>query len=258
MNTLEFRPETTLREIVNTDYGYSQIFEKFRIDFCCNGHRTLQQAAQDAEIPVEHLISTLQDAQLPTNQQAHADASPADPTTAAGVDKHSDEATQHSNNRVLSAQAHDIVDIHHSYCWLEMPELQELVHKVARVHGDAHPELAKVKEFFDTVVEEMSEHLSREERFVFPAISAMERTGTAATNLDHELRALMSEHDAAGTLMRTIAELTDGFTSPNDACPSYQMMNERLAKFRSDLHLHVHKENNQLFPQALEYSKALG
>lgn len=57
-----------------------------------------------------------------------------------GVDKHSDEATQHSNNRVLSAQAHDIVDIHHSYCWLEMPELQELVHKVARVHGDAHPE----------------------------------------------------------------------------------------------------------------------
>ncbi|MDK4250238.1 DUF542 domain-containing protein [Corynebacterium pseudodiphtheriticum] len=258
MNTLEFRPETTLREIVNTDYGYSQIFEKFRIDFCCNGHRTLHQAAQDAEIPVEHLIGTLQDAQLPTNQQAHADASPADPAAAAGVDKHSDEATQHSNNRVLSAQAHDIVDIHHSYCWLEMPELQELVHKVARVHGDAHPELAKVKEFFDTVVEEMSEHLSREERFVFPAISAMERTGTAATNLDHELRALMSEHDAAGMLMRTIAELTDDFTSPDDACPSYQMMNERLAKFRRDLHLHVHKENNQLFPQALEYSKALG
>lgn len=256
MNTLEFRPETTLREIVNTDYGYSQIFEKFRIDFCCNGHRTLQQAAQDAEIPVEHLISTLQDTQLPTNQQAHADANPE--AAAAGVGKHSDEATQHANARVLSAQAHDIVDIHHSYCWLEMPELQELVHKVARVHGDAHPELAKVKEFFDTVVEEMSEHLSREERFVFPAISAMERTGTAATNLDHELRALMSEHDAAGTLMRTIAELTDDFTSPNDACPSYQMMNERLAKFRSDLHLHVHKENNQLFPQALEYSKALG
>ena len=128
----------------------------------------------------------------------------------------------------------------------------------AAVHGDAHPVLAKVKKFFDTVVEEMSEHLSREERFVFPAISAMERTGTAATNLDHELRALMAEHDAAGMLMRTIAELTDGFTSPDDACPSYQMMNERLAKFRSDLHLHVHKENNQLFPQALEYSKTLG
>ena len=253
MNTLEFHPETTLREIVNTDYGYSQIFEKFRIDFCCNGHRTLQQAAQDAEIPVEHLISKLQDAQLPTNQQAHADANPANPATAAGVGKHSDEDTQHSNARVLSAQAHDIVDIHHSYCWLEMPELQELVHKVARVHGDAHPELAKVKEFFDTVVEEMSEHLSREERFVFPAISAMERTGTAATNLDP-----MSEHYAAGTLMRTIAELPHDFTSPNDACPSYQMMNKRLAKFRSDLHLHVHKENNQPFPQALEYSKALG
>ncbi|WP_049167985.1 DUF542 domain-containing protein [Corynebacterium propinquum] len=255
MNTLEFRPGTTLREIVNTDYGYSQIFEKFHIDFCCNGHRTLHQAAADAEIPVEHLISTLHDAELPSNQGTLADASPANPGS---VDKHSDQATQHANARVLSAQAHDIVDIHHSYCWLEMPELQELVHKVARVHGDAHPELAKVKEFFDTVVEEMSEHLSREERFVFPAISAMERTGTAATNLDHELRALMAEHDAAGMLMRTIAELTDGFTSPDDACPSYQMMNERLAKFRSDLHLHVHKENNQLFPQALEYSKALG
>lgn len=142
MNTLEFRPETTLREIVNTDYGYSQIFEKFHIDFCCNGHRTLHQAAADAEIPVEHLISTLHDAELPSNQGTLADASPANPGS---VDKNSDQATQHANARVLSAQAHDIVDIHHAYCWLEMPELQELVHKVARVHGDAHPELAKVK-----------------------------------------------------------------------------------------------------------------
>ena len=245
MNTLEFHPETTLREVVNTNYGYSQIFDKFRIDFCCNGHRTLAQAAADTEVPVEHLIATLGDAELPSS------------TAAADVDKQTAGA-EAENNRVLSSQAHDIVDIHHSYCWLEMPELQELVHKVARVHGEAHPELAKVKAHFDTVVKEMSDHLSHEERFVFPAISAMERTGTAANNLDNELRALMSEHDAAGMLMRTIAELTDDFTSPDDACPSYQMMNERLAKFRNDLHLHVHKENNQLFPQALEYSKALG
>lgn len=89
-------------------------------------------------------------------------------------------APESENSRNRAAFAHDIVDTHHAYMWEEMPRLEALVDKVHRVHGDGHPELAKVNELFAEAVTALDPHMTKEERIVFPAISRMEKTGHLA------------------------------------------------------------------------------
>ena len=51
-------------------------------------------------------------------------------------------------------------------------------------------------------------------------------------------------------------ELTAGFEPPDDACNTYRVMLDALAQLQRDTHQHVHKENNILFPRALELEAA--
>lgn len=162
----------------------------------------------------------------------------------------------------LAGLAHEIVDLHHAYLWEEMPRLQALVTKVHGVHGGSHPELTQVRSKYESLVAELDEHLTNEERVVFPAISRLERTqqavlvrGQALADL---IQQLIDEHDVAGELLAEINTLTQGFTPPEDACTSYRMMLSGLHEMQSDLHIHIHKENNVLFPKVLELAERLG
>src|SRR5699024_1161466 len=143
-----------------------------------------------------------------------------------------------------------------AWTWEEMPRLEALVDKVARVHGDRHPELAEVKTTYEQVVAELEPHMTREERVIFPAISRMEKTQApvrlSSGDLGDALRQLIAEHDVVGELLARIRRLTGDHTPPQDACGSYRAMLTGLAELEHDVHQHVHKENNLLFPRVLQ------
>lgn len=219
----------SLGDLVTADPRRARILETYGLDYCCGGGLSLSEAAAQAGLDAQSIATALD---LPGEAQ---------PMTWQSSD--------------LSGLAHEIVDLHHSYLWDEMPRLEALVTKVRDVHSAAHPELIQVHSTFQQLVAELDEHLTHEERVVFPAISRLERTQQPVVARDQPLAALIQqlidEHDVAGQLLVQINTLTQGFATPQDACTSYRMMLTGLHEMETDLHLHIHKENNVLFPKVL-------
>ncbi len=223
----------SLGDLVAQDPRRSRILGDLGIDYCCNGHRTLEEAVVAAGLDVGEVAAALD--------------LPADP---AGAVRESTGRRPGGNSEL----AHEIVDTHHAYMWAEMPRIAELLAKVVSVHGDVHPELVEVQEVFTGALSDLEPHMTKEERSVFPAISRLERGGRAAAggSLAEPIAALRREHEAIGRTLKRLRELTTGYTPPADACASYRALYSALAEMEHDLHVHIHKENNILFPSVLE------
>ncbi len=228
ITTMTVDISATLGDLVTEDPRRSRVLEKFGVDYCCSGQRSLADAARDAGLDLAEVTRALD---LP------------DPAPAA-------QGHQALDNAVL---AHDIVDTHHAYMWDEMPRLQALVDKVHKVHGDRHPELVRVQAAFTEAVTALDPHMTTEERVIFPAISRLEKTQApvAFGSFAKPIEELRAEHDAVGKLFKELRYLTDGYAAPDDACNSYRAMLKGLEEMELDLHEHIHKENNILFPRVL-------
>jgi regulator of cell morphogenesis and NO signaling len=132
--------------------------------------------------------------------------------------------------------------------------------KVAKVHGEAHPEMREVAHLFHEVADEMTTHMAKEEHILFPYIVALEQakranTSTPATpfgTVRNPIRMMEAEHESAGDAMARIRSLTSGYAIPAGACTTYRVCLQELEAFERDLHEHVHLENNILFPRAVE------
>lgn len=216
----------SLGDLVTEDSRRSRVLEKFGLDYCCNGADSLADASKAAGIDIDAVIAALDLPDVPASA----------PGTA-------------GDNASL---AHDIVDTHHAYMWEEMPRLAALVEKVYRVHGERHPELKQVHAAFFKAMSALEPHMTAEERSVFPTISKLEKgqPATGADVLSATLDRLVDEHQEVGDLFHEIKRLTGGYTWPADGCNSYKMMLEGLSEMELDLHEHIHKENNILFPAA--------
>ena len=224
MNT---NTHATLADLVLEDARRARVLESLSLDYCCHGHRPLDEAVAEAGLDLAEVRAALD---LPGEAPVAPTAAPGDAT----------------------ALAHDVVDTHHAWMWEEMPRLLALTEKVAGVHGDNHPELAEVHATYAKAVSELEPHMTTEERVVFPAISRMERGQAPTTDVGVRLRQLRDEHQAVGDLFAHLRTLTDDWTPPADACGSYRGMLDGLAAMERDLHEHIHKENNVLFPRAAE------
>ena len=222
----------TLADLVIEDGRRARVLERFGLDYCCQGHRSLADATAEGDLDLAAVAKALD---LP-------EASAQEP----------------ARTPERAALAHDIVDTHHAYMWDEMPRLQALVKKVHQAHGDRHPELATVDELFAEAVTALDPHMTKEERVVFPAISRLEKTGSpgASGPLADQIDLLVQEHTVVGDLFKEINASTDGYAMPEDGCASYRAMLDGLREMELDLHEHIHKENNILFPGALELERA--
>jgi regulator of cell morphogenesis and NO signaling len=228
----------TLGDLVTENPGRARVLERFGIDYCCHGQRSLSEAADESGLDLAEVASAL---------DLSAEATEAAASGAGTVPLEN------------AALAHDIVDTHHSYMWEEMPRLQALVDKVHSVHGERHPELAGVRAAYADAVAALDPHMTTEERVVFPAISRLEKAQapTSFGSFVEPVAQLRAEHDAVGVLFKEIRSLTGGYAAPEDACGSYRAMLKGLEEMELDLHEHIHKENNILFPRLLELEKQL-
>lgn len=223
-----FTSDQILGDIVTADPSTTRILSRFGVDFCCHGQRTLDDACAADGVDTDELLAALNSSGAPAQRADWADFDDA------------------------ALIAH-IVATHHRFLWDEFPRLAELVDKVARVHGPNHTELAQVRDIFHKLRAGMEPHLRTEETMLFPEISLL--AGRPDRPLPDEVRtelaANQQEHDNAGHLLAELRQLTDGYAVPADACASYTAMLAGLADLESDIHLHVHKENNVLFPRVL-------
>jgi regulator of cell morphogenesis and NO signaling len=115
--------------------------------------------------------------------------------------------------------------------------------------------LVEVRRVFESFQSEMASHTKEEDEAVFPAIRRLESANgdkpAAAANLKAWFDKLGSEHENAGAALARFKELTDTYTSPDWACNTFRALYDGLAQLEKNMHQHVHKENNVLFPRAL-------
>lgn len=232
----------TIGEIVAEDYRAAGAFKKFGLDFCCGGKRTVAEACTKKGVDVQELEQELRSALRRAAGEADYASWPAD------------------------LLVEYIVSMHHRFVRDKLPEIESYARKVAKVHGRSYPAIEEMLEVFLRLRDEMSDHLDKEEELLFPYIKRLveaESKGRAPeAGLDEGTPAqavamLESEHEEAGRLMARLEELSDGFTPPEDACPTFRVYFKNLEGFRDDLHKHVHLENNILFPRALELHERL-
>lgn len=234
--------DETLGSIAAGDLRKAQVFKKFGLDFCCGGKKTVRQACAEKGIDVTQVELALQQADhLATSHHLpYKDWKP-------------------------SFLADYIVNTHHSYVSNTLADLVAYATKVARVHGGRHPELVPVLQLVSDIRDEMLSHMDKEENILFPYIRQLElasEKNSAAPSahfgtVQNPVNMMEHEHETVGDAMARIRELTHDYSLPEDACTSYSFLYRLLEEFENDLHIHVHLENNILFPKALEMEKNL-
>jgi regulator of cell morphogenesis and NO signaling len=229
---------TTVGQLVVENPARARVFGKLGIDYCCGGKKTLYEACAKIGLDAATVIAVL-DA---TEQRASAPAA-VDWSTAS-----------------LKSLCENIVSTHHAFLKRELPRLHPLVEKIARVHGEDHPEMIEVLHVFAGLRAEMEQHMMKEERILFPMIIQREE-GFAGENhcgsIGNPIAVMEHEHDSAGAALARIRELTGGYVAPESACNTYRGVLTSLSEIESDMHTHVHKENNILFPRALELEQTV-
>ncbi len=236
-------PKETLGQIAAKDIRKAQVFKKYGLDFCCGGKKTLDQACAEKGLDLLAVERELQ----------QADHLAASTRPIPYQDWSSDFLADY------------IVNTHHSYVKRVLPDMRHYAAKVQRVHGDRHPELNTIQPLVEALANELSSHLVKEEQILFPYIKELvavknQKDGLTASrfgSIENPVHMMEHEHDTAGSILEQIRQLTDNYTLPQDACASYDLLYRMLSEFEEDLHLHVHLENNILFPAAIDLEKSL-
>ena len=224
---------TPLREIVARDFRAGAILDRYGLDYCCGGALTLGEGCQKRGISVERVASDLEALDPHTREEPEQDP-------AALIDR--------------------IVSRHHAYVRGAMPAIQHHLAKVVAAHGVHHPELRLVEARFSKLATDLSLHMVKEERVLFPYVRALADAVSLGAppppdmfgTVQNPIRMMEVEHQEAGQDVETIRELTHGYAIPPDACATYSVVLRELDAFEKDLHVHVHLENNVLFPKAVE------
>ncbi|HEY0897109.1 MAG TPA: iron-sulfur cluster repair di-iron protein [Sphingobacteriaceae bacterium] len=235
--------EETIGEMVTKDYRKAQVFRKLGIDFCCGGKKTLSEVSRKKGISVETIKEEL--AAMERSETA---------SCGLNFDKWE-----------IDFLAEYIINTHHGYAKENIPFISEMAAKVARVHGEHHPELPAVAEAFARIAQDLSLHMVKEEKILFPFIKELVQVKKTGGKLEDKavgpvvnpIRVMEMEHEQVGEDMEEIRTLTSNYTLPADACSSYTILFRKLEEFEDDLHKHVHLENNILFPKAIAIEKEL-
>jgi len=233
--------DTPVGSIVVERLGRASVFERLGIDYCCHGATPLEKACAERSLDVDHVLAEI----------AESDQR--------GVNEDVDRVDYSA--MPAGDLADQIVATHHVYLRRELPRLSELIDKVVATHSSNHPELVEVRQTFAALRQELEMHLMKEERVLFPLVkqleAALEPFSIHCGTVENPIRVMEHEHDSAGSALQRIRELTSNYRAPDDGCASFTALYDGLSCLESDLHLHIHKENNILFPKAAALESAL-
>lgn len=222
--------EMKVGDIVTNDFRTAQVFKNYGIDFCCGGNVKLESIAKEKNIDLDEIEGKLKN-----------------PEGIGG-------GTAALNYKDWSPDflADYIVNQFHNKVYRNIQQIMEYVTKIAQVHGERHPELYEISEIFKLIYTEMPVHQRQEEKIFFPAIKEVLNTGDkeAKEIIHSQLKDMKEEHEMIGGSMDRINVLSNGYEIPSDACKTYMVAYKMLEEFEDDLHVHVHLENNILFPKA--------
>lgn len=230
----------TIADLVAEAPLRANVFEKRRIDYCCNGRRTLEQVCREHGLDIEEIRAELRSAQQP-----------------AGI--------RDWRRTSLTELCDHVIQVHHVYLTCTLPSARMKAVKVVQAHGAKHAFLAPLAQALDGLAAELTEHMTKEETVLFPYIARLERASRQGIppppapggTVRMPIAIMEREHDDAGRALERMRDLTSGYHSPADACNTFRALYAQLQEIERDLHAHIHLENNILFPRAAELESRL-
>ena len=231
-----------VKDYVATNIKAANIFEKYGIDFCCKGYRPLMDVCNEKGIDPYKVLNEIDSLK-----------------NGEGED----------NNRYgeweLDFLAKYIVNNHHEYVRTAIPQINAHLAKVCEKHGSKFPFLNDVNKNFQLIAAELYSHMEKEEKILFPIIKYLvdsekfnEKPRTAGYGtIKGPVAKMESEHDEAGNVLANIKLLTNNYQVPEGACNTFKLTYDELKEFETDLHKHIHLENNILFPKAIALEEKL-
>jgi len=233
----------TVREIALEMPVTTRVFEEFKIDYCCGGRQSFKDACRSAGANPETVLQKIENV-IKTKQPSEL---------------------EWLKNANFGDLIDYIVEKHHIYTKSEIENLPLLMAKVAVRHGEVHPELYELEIFFKDLCDDLRPHLVKEEQILFPYIKHLEKARFNSDSVNpppfgtvqNPVRMMMLEHDTAGEILRKMREVSMEYGLPEDACPSFTALYNRLEALEKDLHQHIHLENNLLFPRAVELEQKI-
>jgi regulator of cell morphogenesis and NO signaling len=228
-----FTAHTTLGELVAAHPALARVFERLGLDYCCGGKRPLVVACRAKGLDPETVGGEMAAALAGAAGPAEVDAAAL----------------------TLTELADHIEQTHHVYVKAELLRLVEMAGRVTRKHAWRDARLPEVSELVVALAEEMYSHMRKEEMILFPFVRQIDAGAPAdgfhCGSIANPIRVMEAEHESAGSVVARLRELTDGFTPTEESCNTHRALLAGLAEFEADLHRHVHKENNILFPRTL-------
>lgn len=219
-----------LGEIVSNFPGATNIFNRYKIDYCCGGHDTLGEALKELPIDSNKIIEELNieyEKFIKNNFEYK--------------DWRKEKASELINH---------IVQTHHDFTKKQLKEIDTMLFKVLKVHFQHHgDELLKVHKFFGALKTELEEHLIKEEENLFPLIESYEisRDEIILSQIRNFINDTENEHDVAGNILKELEEITRDFDAPEGACTTFKLVYTKLHELEKDLFIHIYLENSVLF-----------
>jgi regulator of cell morphogenesis and NO signaling len=234
---MQLTETTTVAEMAASSLATVRVFEKYGIDYCCGGKRPLAAVCGEKGYDAAAIAHELDVA---------LDAAPS--------------GERDWNAAPLKDLVDHIVVTHHEYLRRELPAVQARLDKVYRVYNERYgPTLRGLPEVFAALRAELEMHTRKEEMVLFPAIVAGEFEAVQAGrvqpanpfgSVSNPIHMMEAEHESAGQALLQIRKITSDFELPGYACVTYRALMSGLRELEQDLHLHIHLENNILFPRA--------
>lgn len=235
--------ETPVREIAISLPNAIPVLERLGVDYCCGGQHTLAEACSNHNIALARVLDELQQFQK---------------------EKGANIAESHWLHAPLKDLTEYIVKKHHAYTREQLKLIDDLMNKVEQRHGGEHPEVFRLGKLIAVFGSELRHHAGCEEDNLFPYIAALgtgetkELPAPAKGSLSMPINHMTADHDQTGEELRTIRKLTNHYTPPAEACPTWRALYRAIEELDTDLHQHIHLENNILFPRAIKEAQASG
>ena len=238
----QLNAEQSVGAWVTADYRFAAVFQKYGIDFCCGGQKSVREACAEQDINPDTILQEV--------------AQGTETLTSSG---------ERYDQWALDFLADYIVNQFHIYTKKMLPQLSETIETVASAHGESHPETRIIAALWPEVRGELAQHMQKEELLLFPYIKRLVRAqaedvmptvppfGSARVLIE----AMEAEHDETGDALHQIDALSNNYTPPEDACPTFQTLYALLKEFDAATKKHIHLENNILFPQTIELEEMI-
>jgi regulator of cell morphogenesis and NO signaling len=218
--------ETTIADIAAALPSSVRVFQRHRIDFCCGGRKPIGQVCRERDLMFDSVAAEIERAAERPSSDRDWSGEP------------------------LGTLIGHIVATFHGPLREELPRLEAMAAKVAKVHGGREPRLIRVAAIVAELSADLQAHMQKEELVLFPAIEMLAAGAGAPLHIDAPIEVMEHEHDHAGALIAALRETTGEYNPAEWACATMRALYHGLEELEGAMHVHVHLENNVLFPRA--------